>query len=276
VSAGGAASGPGTPPRALRRLGPLAAALLALGGGAAQAQTMLDQEERLVELHSLLVALPAAQAPGALAPGQGSLGLELITIPTIDGTTGGKVQSTASDQTRAFPRPRLALGLPAGGAFRAFLGLAYIPPIEVNRVSSHLGALEGGVSWTPGALAVALRAQAVYATSRSPVTEQARLDTLRTEVLGADLAAGYTLDAGPLRLTPFGGLGLVRVDGRFRVASDGAVLTSSTTRPALSLGLRAFGWRDLEAVAELVDYPGRLRHATFRLGWTPRLWTQSP
>lgn len=255
----------------MRWPGPLAAALLSLAPAAAPAQTMLDQEERLVELHSLLVSLPAAQAPGALAPWQASLGLEVITIPDIDGTTGGKVQITASDRTRAFPRPRLALGLPLAGDWRAFAGVAYIPPVEVNGVSSHLGAVEGGVAFAPGPLAVALRGQAVYATSRSPVTEPATRDTLRTTVLGADLSAGWSLEAGPARLTPYAGVGLVRTDGRFRVTSDGALLTSGDTRPVLSLGLRAAGWRDLEAVAELVDHPARLRHFTFRLGWTPRL-----
>jgi hypothetical protein len=258
----------------VRRPGAVAAALLLSGAGAARAQTMLDQEERLVELHSLLVSLPAAQAPGALAPFQASLGLEVITIPTIDGTTGGKVQITASDRTRAFPRPRLALGLPLVGDWRAFAGVAYIPPLEVNGVSSHLGAVEGGVAFAPGGLAVALRGQAVYATSRSPVTEPGTRDTLRTIVVGADLSAGYRLQAGPATLTPYAGLGLVRTDGRFRVTSDGAVLARADTRPVVSLGLRAGAWRDLEAVAELVEHPGRLRHLTFKLAWTPRLVTQ--
>jgi len=259
----------------MRGAGAAAVALLLLAGaGAARAQTMLDQEERLVALHSLLVSLPATQAPGALAPWQASLGLEVITIPTIDGTTGGKVQITASDRTRAFPRPRLALGLPLAGDWRAFAGAAYIPPLEVNGVSSHLGAVEGGVAWAPGPLAVALRGQAVYATSKSPVTEPDTRDTLRTSVLGADLSAGWTLAVGPAHLTPYAGVGLARTDGRFRVTSDGALLRSQETRPVLSLGLRVAGWRDVEAVAELVDHPGRLRHATFRVAWTPRLAAQ--
>jgi len=245
--------------------------LLALLPRPATAQTMLDQEERLVELHSLLVALPAAQAPGALAPWQASLGLEVIAIPTIDGTTGGKDQITASDQTSAFPRLRAALGLPLGGAWRAFAGLGYIPPLEVNQVSSHLGALEGGVAWAPGAISVALRGQAVRAVSTSPVTDPATRDTLYTTVLGADLSVGYGLQAGPVRLTPYASAGAVWVDGLFRVSSDGNELTSETTRPALGLGLRAGGWHALEAVIELVDYPERLRTFTFKVAWTPRL-----
>lgn len=260
--------------RARWRAAALAAALAALAGGPARAQTMLDQEERLIELHSLLVALPSAQAPGALAPWQASLGLEVITIPTIDGTTGGKVQITASDRTGAFPRPRLQLGLPLGAAWRAFAGLAYIPPLEVNGVSSHLGGLEAGLAWVPGALAVAVRGQLVHAVSESPVTDPATRDTLTTDVVGAELAVGYTLDVGPVRLTPWAGLGAVRTDGLFRVASDGAELTSAATTAALTVGLRCVALRELELVAELVDYPDRLRHATFKVAWAPALGGQ--
>jgi hypothetical protein len=245
--------------------------LLALPPRPAGAQTMLDQEERLVELHALLMALPAVQAPGALAPWQASFGLEVIAIPTIDGTTGGKEQITASDRTSAFPRVRLALGLPLGGAFRAFVGAGYIPPVEVNGVTCHLGAVEAGLAWTRGALALALRGQVVGSTADSPVTDPDTLDTLDTTVLGADLAAGYGLEAGPVRLTPYASAGVVRVDGRFRVSSDGNVVTSLSTRPALGLGLRAGGRHGLEAVAELVAYPDRLRTFTVKLAWAPSL-----
>ena len=119
---------------------------LALAASAARAQTMLDQEQRLIEIHSLLIALQPGNAPGAYRSGELSLGLEIIVIPPIDGTTGGKRQITASDQTPVFPRPRLAIGLPAPEDFRAFIGLAYIPPIKINEVSSHQGALEAGLA----------------------------------------------------------------------------------------------------------------------------------
>lgn len=264
---------PATPARprpAARALALLPLLAAALGAAPARAQTMLDQELRLVEVHSLLVALPALQPPGALEPWQASLGLEVITIPVIDGTTGGKVQLTASDHTRAFPRPRAALGLPVGGGLTGFAGAAWIPPVEVNGVSSHLGALEGGLAWTRGALSAGVRGQLVRARSRSPVTDPATRDTLLTTVLGAQLAAGWAVDAGPARLTPWASAGLTRVDGRFRVTSDGAVLERDATRPTLGLGLRA-AWRDLEAAAEWVDHLDRLRHVVFRVAWTPRL-----
>ena len=87
------------------------APLVAAFATAAQAQTTLDQEQRLIEIHSLLVDVPSSTAPGAYRPGEVSLGLEVIGIPPITGQTGGTVQRTASDHTPLFPRPRLAVGL---------------------------------------------------------------------------------------------------------------------------------------------------------------------
>jgi hypothetical protein len=250
--------------------------LLAAAAAPARAQTMLDQEQRLIELHSLLVALPPVEAPGALGPGEASLGLEVVTIPTIDGTTGGKTQITASDRTRAFPRPRFAVGLPAPEGLRAFVGLAYIPPLEIRGVSSHLGALEAGIAWLPApALALGLRAHAAYAESRSPVTDPATRDTLRTLDWGADVAAGYRIEHALGSATPYAGIGLARVAGDFRVTSDGVVLKSRTSDLALHAGLRLLARQRVEAVVELEAVPGRMVHPGFRIAWSPR-WGTAP
>jgi hypothetical protein len=242
---------------------------LALAASAAHAQTMLDQEERLIELHALLAGLPPLQAPGAYALGQASLGLELVTIPIIDGQTGGKLQITASDRTRAFPRLRLAAGLPAPEGFRAFVGVAYIPPVELEGVSSNLGAVEAGIAWTPGPLAVGLRGHGLLARSMSPVTDPATRDRLDSSELGADLAVGWSLDLGWGQLTPFVGAGVDRVHGRFTVTSDGHVLTLTATDQALSAGVRLLSTHHVEGVVELVAFPGRLVHPAFRLAWVP-------
>lgn len=240
---------------------------LAAAAGAARAQTMLEQEERLIELHSLLVSLPPVGAPGTYRPGEASLGVELIAIPEIDGTTGGRRQITASDRTRVFPRPRLALGLPAPAGLRAFVGLAYIPPVRFREISSHLGALEAGLAWAPGPLAVGLRLHGTYARSESPVTDPTTRDVLRTWAFGADSSAGWRLDLGRASVTPYAGLGLVRVQGDFQVTSDGAELSSRSTRLALNGGVRVAALRHLEAVAELVWYPDRMLHPSFRVAW---------
>jgi hypothetical protein len=238
----------------------------------ASAQTMLDQEQRLIQIHSLLLDLSAVQAPGALGPGQLSLGLEIIGIPHIDGTTGGKVQITASDRTSVFPRPRFALGLPAPESFHTFVGLSYIPPIAINGVSTNYIALEGGIAWVPGPLSVGLRARGLYALSKSPVTDPSTKDTLETWGFGGDLSGGYRFDLGPVSLTPYAGVGVVSVDGRFTVTSDAVVLASQYTGVTLEAGLRLLMFRNWVVVAEVDSYPGRLVHASLLLAFQFDVW----
>lgn len=250
----------------------LAASLLLVAAVPATAQTMLDQELRLIQIHSLLLDLTPAQAPGALAPGELSLGLELIGIPYIDGTTGGKVQITASDRTRVFPRPRFALGLPAPEGFRTFVGLSYIPPIPINGVSTHYGALEAGIAWVPGAATVGLRGYVLVASSRAPVTDPDTRDTLDTFEVGGNLSAGYRFDLGPVSLTPYAGPGVVYLDGRFTVTSDDYVLESQYTSLTLNAGVRMLLARHWEAVVEVNGYPGRLVHVNVLLGYAFGLW----
>ncbi len=234
----------------------------------ARGQTMLDQEERLIDIHSLLLDLPSMQAPVAFLPGQLSVALELVGIPYIDGTTGSKTQITASDRTRVYPRPRLAVGLPAPGGFRAFAGLSYIPPVEIRDVSTNAFAAEAGFAWVPGAFRIGVRAHGTWATSKAPVTDPATRDVLDTQVWGADLSAGGSFAAGSsLLVEPYAGGGLVSLHGRFEVTSDGNVLTSDHTGPAWHVGARALFRARWELVAEVSGYPDRLVHTDFRLGF---------
>ena len=57
---------------------------------------MLDQEIKLIEIHSALLALQPDNAPGAYQPGDLSLRLELIGIPTINGQTGGNTVTSTT------------------------------------------------------------------------------------------------------------------------------------------------------------------------------------
>jgi hypothetical protein len=230
---------------------------------------MLDQEIRLVEIHSLLLAFPQVNAPGALAPGEVSLELELIGIPTINGQTGGKVQLTASDKTPLYPRPRLAVGLPAPPGFRAFAGVAYIPPIEAFNVKEHFGGIEAGLAWAPDApVSVGVRAHVMVSRSETAVTDPNTRDTLENFEFGGDLSAGYRLGLGSFELTPFAAVGLSRVNGVFRVTSDDEVLTSRTTNPSVTGGVRLATRPGLEAFAEVTAFPGRLVHPAFGVAWT--------
>jgi hypothetical protein len=170
---------------------------------------------------------------------------------------------------------RLALGLPAPEDFRASVGLAYIPPIQLRDVSSHLAALEAEMSYAPGPLAVGIRGHVLVARSMGPVTEPATRDTLDNFEFGANAAAGYRLDFEPASLTPYVSIGLTRAVGIFRVTSDGYELTSRTTNPGLNAGVRLFAKQRFELVAELAVFPGRLVHPSFLFAWMPD-WLSRP
>jgi hypothetical protein len=241
---------------------------LALAAGGANAQTMLDQEQRLIELHSLLLVPSAMTAPGSYRFHELKVGVEVIGIPPIDGQTGGRRQITASDRTPAFPRLRLAFGLPAPEDFRAYVGVGYIPPIQIASVSSHFGSLEAELAWAPGPLSVGLRGYGLISRSQSPVTDPTTRDTLDNWELGANLAAGYQFRLDWLGVTPYAGVSVTGVAGDFTVTSDGYVLTSRTVNPGLNAGVRLFAKR-FEAAVELVAFPGRLIHPTFSLAYVP-------
>jgi hypothetical protein len=244
----------------------VAAALVVAAAAAtsARAQTMLDQEERLIDIHSLLLDLPALESPGALRAMQLSVGLEAVTIPDIDGQTGGKRQITASDRTPLFPRPRVALGLPAPEGFRALVGVSYIPPVAIREVSTHFGAAEAAFAWVPGTLRVGARAHLSYAFSRSPVTDPSTRDTLETLEWGGELSAGGRFPLSFGTLEPYGGVGGVHLHGRFRVTSDGTVLRSTYDGASLHAGLRVLLRERWEGVAEVDAYPSRLVHTNLK------------
>lgn len=252
---------PSLAPLALAALGALSAP------PAASAQTLVQQEHRLMELHSLLLDLPPVQAPAALGAGTLDASLEGVTIPFIDGDAGPRHELTASAHTRIFPRPRLQLGLPAPAGARAFLGLSYVPPVRIAQVSTSYAAAEGGIGLAPGRLRLGLWAHAAHADARAPVTEPSTRDRLLAWVWGADAAVGVHLERGRLQVEPYAGVGLTRLQGRFRVVVDGTVLHRSYGTAALHGGVRLV-WRSRwEAVAELDGYPHRLSHLDFRVGY---------
>lgn len=255
-------------------LGLAASAAVVFFASPAAAQTTLDQEQRLIQIHSLLIALPPLTSPEGYEPWQVSLGAELIVVPTISGQIGGRVppEITASDRTPVFPRPRLAIGLPAPEDFRAYAGATYLPPFEINGASSHELGLEGAYAWVPrGPLSVALRGFALFAESKSPVTDANTRDTLDSFDAGGDLSVGYRLELESLTLTPFAGVGLTYVAGNFRVFTDRELLTSNTVNLLVDAGVRVHLGLGVDAVGQVVAYPGVLVHPAFALAWTPQL-----
>jgi hypothetical protein len=245
----------------------LLAAAMAAAPGTPRAQGVAAQQRRLMEIHALLLDLPPVQPPAALPAGAIQPSLEAVTIPPIDGTVGDKRELTAADHTRLFPRPRLALGLPAPPGLRAFAGLSYIPPVRIRRVSVDDLAAEAGLGAAPGRLLLGVRVYALYASATAPVTVPTTRDELQAWEWGADVSAGLHLGGATLAVDPYLGAGLVLLRARFHVAVDGSVLRSERAIAALHAGVRLALGRRWEVVAESDTYPGRLTHASLRLGY---------
>jgi len=141
---------------------------------------MLDQEERLIEIHSLLIALQPGNAPGAYRAGELSLGLELISSRH----RRHHRREAADHRLRSNPclsPPAAGDRAPRAEDFRAFVGLAYIPPIKFNEVSSQSGGPGSGTRLGPRGPALrGIRGYVVVARSQSPVTEATTRDRLDT------------------------------------------------------------------------------------------------
>lgn len=237
----------------------------------AGAQDVAGRERRLVDIHALLLDLPPIEAPGALEPGRLDLGLEVTAIPVIDGDVGPKREITASDHARLFPRPRLALGLPAPPRFRAFVGAAYIPPVEIAQISVNSLAAEAGIAWASGPLRLGLRGHWVTARALSSVSAPGVRDRLNVTEGGWDVGAGYELRLGKVSLTPYAGVGQVWSTGDFRSSVDGGTVHSAHAGSVFDGGARVLYRDHWEGVLEYSAYPGRLWNPRFRVGYVVSL-----
>jgi hypothetical protein len=264
---------PGSLRPSLIRLGlrSLLVLLWVLAALPARGQDVYSREQRLVDIHALLLDLPPLNAPGAYAPGYLDLGLEVAAIPPISGDVGPLREITASDQARLFPRLRLALGLPAPAGFRIFVGGGYIPPVEINRITVNSLGGEAGIAYVNGALRIGLRGHGVLAHALSPVSAPNVRDRLKVADGGWDVSAGYELHLGKLSLTPYAGAGQVWSKGDFRSSVDGGTIHSTHAGATFQAGARALLFDHWEAVLEYSVYPGRVWSPRLRLGYVVHL-----
>ena len=233
---------------------------------------MLDQEQRLIEIHSLLVALPALQAPGALAPLAGR-GSAWRSSPSRSSTAPPAARPSSPPPTSPAPSRgcarRWACRWAAPGAPSP--GWATSRPSRSTRSAPTCSAWRPAPAWS--ARPVRGRASACTAsgpTRRSPVTDPATRDQLVTRIGGADLSAAWRLRARPRRAHAL---------RRPRRRPGGRHLHRHQRRPpadqhhhrprALRGHPPAGASGQLEVVAELIAWPGVLVHPGFSLAWVP-------
>ena len=225
---------------------------------------MLDQEQRLIEIHSLLLACRRSRRPGRCAPASWRLGAGADRHPVH--------RRHHRRRRRRSPPPTgpgcsRALGSRWGSPRRMTSGPSSASrtsrPSAINGVSTNYIAARGGhrVDARPSrrwrcAVTTSTRCRGPPSPIRTPGTRSTPARAAPT--WGS--VAGSTSSRCPSRLTLE--RGSCRSSGNFTVTSDGYVLHSSYTGVALQAGLRVLMDGHWQVVGEVDAYPGRLVHAS--------------
>jgi hypothetical protein len=219
-----------------------------LPGDSHEAQTMAIFE----------VPLAFAPAGPPESPGWAfvRVSLEVAYLPEVDRQTATPTYCRPvkgpehTDLLFAFPRPRVAIGLPLGLLVEA----SWVPPVRLNGVKADLFGVSIARSFGLGAggTVLAFRGHTTLGTIHAPITcdEKAILDAssecfgqpvsndrFRPNIFGGDVTLGFQVANGALR--PYVGGGLNVLHPRFLVSSTRQKVEANLTRGVLFGGV---GW----------------------------------
>lgn len=272
-----------------RSVAPLAVAVaIALAAAAAaSAQGFIAPHEELafdrpeawaLNYFASVSLLTGFGVPEAREPGSLEASLELGWIPSLDAdqrTVGfGGFKEEDLNKAPLFVRPRLTVGLPA----RFSLTVAYVPPVEVFGIRSHLAALSlnrplaSGERWTVGARLYTQIGTATGAftctaedaaggddPARNPFgCESTSSDEATLRYVGLELSAAVRLEALG-GLTPHLAAAVNHFDNKFQVNArtfgfrDRTLLLVDGAAWSLAAGA-AVPWRDRTRLAAEVFY----------------------
>jgi hypothetical protein len=225
------------------------------------------------------LAFSTAEAPSQMAPGAVRLGVEATYLPNIDAETrtpticrpGKGPEHT--DLLFAVPRPRVAVGLPAGFVLEG----SWVPPVRLNGVKADLlgVSLERSIPLGRAGSLLALRAHAAFGLIQAPVTcNDAALqdpnsecfqgtrsdDRYHPNTFGAEGVVSWPIDGG--RFRPFLGGGLNVLHPRFQVNftnqfgfTDNRKVEVDLTRGAILAGATWAAVRGLAVTGEIYSSP---------------------
>ena len=161
----------------------LLGAALAAFSASASAQGLCEPPETSNEAKLLaFFATPIAFSPGglvqSLAPGQLRFAFDVAYVPSPSRSIQqpeacyGIKKTENTDLSPVFPRPRVAIGLPAGFV----LEVSYLPPIKVADAEPNLGSvalsypLRVQGNFDRGSITLLARAHGTYGRVRGPIT----------------------------------------------------------------------------------------------------------
>lgn len=193
-----------------------------------------SNEARTMAIFDVPLAFSSAAAPERAPAGRLQLGLEVSYLPNVDPAVAtpticrpDKHGPENTDLLFAAPRPRAALGLPAGFLLEA----SWIPPVRLSEVQANLVgvAVSRSTALGPRGLVLELRAHGSFGTVKAPITcDDAALqdagspcyqgtrsrDSFHPNVLGLSTALGWRLGQA---LRPYLGAGYNHLAPRFQV-----------------------------------------------------------
>ena len=197
-----------------------------------------SNEARTMAHFAVPLAFSGGSAPFRPPAGRLQIGLELTYLPNIDPNTTipttcrtDKHSPENTDLLFLAPRPRVALGLPAGFQVEA----SWIPPIRLSEVKANLVgvaisrtfSLSGKGGARPALLEI--RAHGTFGTIKAPITcDDAALqdagspcyqgqrsnDSFKPNIVGIAAALGWSAGHG---FFPYAGAGYNHLAPRFRV-----------------------------------------------------------
>jgi hypothetical protein len=213
-----------------------------------------SNEAKVLGNFAVPLAFSALAAPQPVRAGSLRFTLEGSYLPTLDAATrtaticrpGKGPENT--DLLFAFPRPRIAVGLPGS----LLLEASWIPPVRLNGAKANLGAVAFGRGFAlgqgRGTTTVGIRAHATFGVVEAPITcdDEALLDVTsecyqgtrsddhyHPATYGAEASLGWRLAGGRVRPYLGGGVNLLRP--RFQVHFVNSLGNTDTTRVEVNL-----------------------------------------
>jgi hypothetical protein len=258
-------------------------ALLALLARAATAQgdcfpPAASNEARTMAIFDVPLAFSGAAAPIRRQAGEITAGIEVTYLPKVsDSLATPKLcrpnkGPEHTDFLFAVPRPRIALGLPAGFALEA----SWIPPLRISDVRANLVgvALSRVTALNARGAVLGVRAHGSYGVIKAPITcDDAALqdassecfmgtrsdDAFKPGVLGVEAAVAWPLGR---MIRPYIGAGYNHLAPRFQVnftnsqgSTDRRKVTVDLDRVALFAGATWQATRIVELSGEIYSAP---------------------
>lgn len=205
------------------------------------------QQDYLLNYFALATTLSPLHGAVPNAPGQGSLGLDVLVIPPLGCKRRLVLDYTKTEDTNkapVAPRPRALYTFPKVGPVAIYAGGGFVPPVPLFGTRNVITSIElgfgvprpGGFEWGLRFHNTMMKTVAEIATPFDPADPE-ELDFYQASTLGLDLVMDIDLPA----LNPYLAVGVVDASTFFYIGDDGVVSNNLSPYAGLAASLGATG-----------------------------------